>query len=105
MHAGGQGFEPLILHQDFGPKKEPRKPNNVYQTNTEEKRNRDNILSESLEICEGYIYDFNRENQKLFIEKLTMKAHSACALYRSSKEGHKADALALGAEEGRDKLR
>ena len=34
-----------------------------------------------------------------------MKAHSACALYRSSKEGHKADALALGAEEGRDKLR
>ena len=77
----------------------------MYQTNTEEKRNRDNILSESLEICEGYIYDFNRENQKLFIEKLTMKAHSACALYRSSKEGHKADALALGAEEGRDKLR
>ena len=53
LHAGGQGFEPLILHQDFGPKKEPRKPNNVYQTNTEEKRNRDNILSESLEICEG----------------------------------------------------
>ena len=21
MHAGGQGFEPLILHQDYGPKK------------------------------------------------------------------------------------
>ena len=39
------------------------------------------------------------------LRKLTMKAHSACALYRSSKEGHKADALALGAEEGRDKLR
>ena len=58
-----------------------------------------------LKICRRVIYDFNRENQKLFIEKLTMKAHSACALYRSSKEGHKADALALGAEEGRDKLR
>jgi len=42
----------------------------VYQTNTEEKRNRDKKLSESLRLAKGDIYDFNRENQKLFIEKI-----------------------------------
>ena len=33
------------------------------------------------------------------------KAHSSALWQRSRKKGHKADALALGAEEGRDKLR
>ena len=34
MHAGGQGFEPLILHQGESSKRyEPRKLNNEYHRN------------------------------------------------------------------------
>ena len=67
---GVKGSSPLFSTRTKWSKEVPRKPNNVYQTNTEEKRNRDNILSESLRLAKGDIYDFNRENQKLFIEKI-----------------------------------
>ena len=80
MHAGGQGFEPLILHQDYGPKEEPRKPNNVYQTNTEEKRNRDKKLSESLRLAKGDIYDFNRENQNFSLRINNESTQRVCTL-------------------------
>ena len=57
------------------------------------------------------MYDFNQENQNFSLSKLTVKKERPCTARAwhtrdwSSEEGHKADALALGAEEGRDKLR
>ena len=52
---------------------------------------------------------FHRENQKIslkFFNKVNQDPATLCrALTWSSKKEHKADALALGADEGRDKLR
>ena len=60
----------------------------------------------------GNCYDFNRETRKADSQECKNKVNSKRPDYarsgrpkRSSEKEHKADALALGAEEGRDKLR
>ena len=82
MHAGGQGFDSLILHQA------PRKLNNVYQ----HKAQSEIIERYQNSLRKGYIYDYHRENQE--------KPRNS-----SKEKEHKVDALVPGAEEGRDKLR
>jgi hypothetical protein len=114
LHAGGQGFESLILHclrkvSGSGGSRmylENRTTCKRKQCITK-KRDRDNRYQqeESL-MMSGNLRFQPRSQESESKEFQDLKRDPAKRLTeRPSEEGHKVDALVLGAEERRDKLR